>query len=695
MNAIAAIKEHLANGRLILFLGADLPAALTGLPSRADLAAGLAQRHGLPAGLSLAAAAQRVMQGGNRFAFTDYLIRQLDTLGKPLRLHQLIARLPIPIIITTAYDNLLEQAFAQAGEPINRVVRDSDLAFADPHRRMLIKLYGDIQQRDTLVVTEDDQLGLWRSREKEGLLDEVRRAMRGNAILFLGYNLADPDFQLLWRDVLDRMGRFALGAYAVSPGLTPDEQQVWLERQVRVIDMDPLALLEQLAATANTGALTTSAHTLTHQEQLPMPTAPTAETIRQQQSLLATHRRTLAILLSQRSQHTSAFAPPSVAHGIAEARTQIRQIKATLRGWGVSVDDEPADTELPDPAIESATPLAPERPDLAIVTAMSEELEPVLELIGGREHWETFLIDKYIHYRASFVFGDTTLNVVACSLWNYGGNPTTAALLRLKSLRPRMIAMTGICAGWDAKGVHLGDVVVADRAFRTREGKLTDSGFEADTQTYQPPPWLVQWLRGFAADKQWFSTITTARPHSLRYQAEWVLCRISERNGSAYPQTDADWDEVSASDIDVERSHDLLLQRGLIASDGTLTEAGQAQIIALRQKQRGKLLPTPDPAQPSVHYGAFASSEAVIAQADPFQEYVQRMRKVRAIDLEVASLFAAAAEIEVPAFAVKGVSDYGTADKDDAFHTYAAEAAARWTYAFVRAHAAALLSTTM
>src|SRR5205823_2932033 len=115
---------------LILFFGADLPAALTGLPSRADLAAGLAQRHGLTAGLSLAAAAQRVMQGGNRFAFTDYLIHQLDTLGKqPQRVHQLVARLPAPIIVTTAYDNLLELAYQQAGEPINRVVRDSDLSF--------------------------------------------------------------------------------------------------------------------------------------------------------------------------------------------------------------------------------------------------------------------------------------------------------------------------------------------------------------------------------------------------------------------------------------------------------------------------------------------------------------------------------------------------------------------------------------
>jgi hypothetical protein len=248
MTIILSIQEQLANSRLVLFLGADLTAALTGIPSRADLAAGLVQRHNLPSGLSLAAAAQRVMQRGNRFTFTDYLIRQLDTLGKPPQpIHQLAAQLSTPMIITTAYDNLLEGAFQQAGVPINRVVRDSDLAFADPRRPTLIKLYGDLQQRDTLIVTEDDQYGLLRNRDKESLLDEVRRAIRSNAVLFLGYNMADPDFLLLWREVLDRAGRFALGAYAVHPGMAHDEHRVWAERQVQVIDAEPLALLQQIA----------------------------------------------------------------------------------------------------------------------------------------------------------------------------------------------------------------------------------------------------------------------------------------------------------------------------------------------------------------------------------------------------------------------------------------------------------------
>ncbi len=474
MLVTADLTEQLVHSRLVLFLGADLPAALTGLPSRADLAAGLAQRHGLPAGLSLAAAAQRVMQGGNRFAFTDYLGRQLDTLGKaPQRLQQLIARLPVQTVVTTAYDTLLEQAYQQAGVPINRVVRGSDLAFADPRRPTLIKLYGDLQQRDTLVVTEDDHYGLWRDREKESLLDEVRRAMRGNAVLFLGHNLADPDFHLLWRDVLDRMGRFALGASAVSPGMAPDEQRVWEERQVRVIDLDPLALLEQLAAPAGAGDLpATNAPTPTHQEKISMPTA---EVIAQQQKLLLAHRRTLAILLEQRAKLTPEFAPPSVAHGIAEARDEIRQIKATLRGWGVPVDDQPADDErdggavkpaagpVPPPAGESSASRTALVADVLLVTVTEVEARAVLEqcqAITGQPAAPTFLDDKTYHDLGNL--GGARVCMVQSEMGVGGpGGALLTVQEGIRALAPTAVIMVGIAFGLDPKGQQIGDILIA------------------------------------------------------------------------------------------------------------------------------------------------------------------------------------------------------------------------------------------
>jgi AAA-like domain/TIR domain len=70
---------------------------------------------------------------------------------------------------------------------------------------------------------------------------------------------------------------------------------------------------------------------------------PSQEEIADQQELLHTHRRTLAQYLKQQATLTGAFAPPSVVHGIREARDQIQRIKSILRGWGIAIEDHPDD----------------------------------------------------------------------------------------------------------------------------------------------------------------------------------------------------------------------------------------------------------------------------------------------------------------------------------------------------------------
>lgn len=242
------LSENLERRALALFLGADLLRAVTGLPSRAELARGLAERHGIESSTSLAQVAQRVSRAGNRFDFTDYLRRELDTAGQPVpafyrNLAAFANAHTLPAIVTTAYDDFLERALRDASVPFDRLVRGSDVAFARADRLALIKLYGDVQMPDTLVVTEDDHDGLWRDRDKENLLDEVRGLLKRQTILFLGYNLSDPDFRLLWREVLDKMGRFARTAYAVWPGLPEEEQRVWRDRMIQVLEADPWGLV--------------------------------------------------------------------------------------------------------------------------------------------------------------------------------------------------------------------------------------------------------------------------------------------------------------------------------------------------------------------------------------------------------------------------------------------------------------------
>jgi hypothetical protein len=79
----------------------------------------------------------------------------------------------------------------------------------------------------------------------------------------------------------------------------------------------------------------------------------TSEDVVNQQSLLATHRRTLHHYLEQRAKLGSQYAPPGVTHGIYEARQDIRRIKEVLRGWGIIVADQPDDEQSPQERMSS------------------------------------------------------------------------------------------------------------------------------------------------------------------------------------------------------------------------------------------------------------------------------------------------------------------------------------------------------
>jgi len=272
------LSDALTRRTLALFIGDDLPREVIGLPSRAGLARDLACRKGVDESLSLAEVAQRVGQAGNRWEFTTFIRDALDTTGKsPQPFHRHIVKLvktyQIETIITTAYDNLLELSFQEAGIGINRVVRGSDVNFINPGRPTLIKLYGDAQQPDTLVVTDRDHLDLLRDREREPLIDEVRRAFRHNTVLILGYNLADPDFRFLFDQIAE--SRFARTAYALWPGLPEEDVRMWWDRGIVILEADPWGVLDNFIDTTASNQTKTFPNEVMSEEVLYLNTSAT------------------------------------------------------------------------------------------------------------------------------------------------------------------------------------------------------------------------------------------------------------------------------------------------------------------------------------------------------------------------------------------------------------------------------------
>jgi hypothetical protein len=84
---------------------------------------------------------------------------------------------------------------------------------------------------------------------------------------------------------------------------------------------------------------------------------PTEDDVRNQQHLLQTYRRTLAVYVERLALQGAAHVSPEIVHGIDDARTNIRTIKHTLRQWGIAVADLPHDEEpapVPSESVVSA-----------------------------------------------------------------------------------------------------------------------------------------------------------------------------------------------------------------------------------------------------------------------------------------------------------------------------------------------------
>lgn len=251
---IEDIAEKLTQRRLAFFLGADLPQSITGVDSRGAVAAKLSNRYNIEPGKSLATVAQLVMTHGNRHDFTQFLLDRLQLCDpSPHPFYDLIAQLikkgQPEWIITTAYHRLLEKSLRDNRCPSNTVVNDSNLSFINPNQPTILKLYGDIQQPTSLVVTEQDQNQLSRGRfpDKRDMVDEIRPLFRRNSMLFIGYELSDPSVSAFFDEVAG--DRFQPSSYAVCSGLSQLAVNSFeSNRGLKILHGDPMAVVQHLLA---------------------------------------------------------------------------------------------------------------------------------------------------------------------------------------------------------------------------------------------------------------------------------------------------------------------------------------------------------------------------------------------------------------------------------------------------------------
>lgn len=304
------IDKRIDEGRVIPFLGAganlcDRPPAAdwragSYLPSGTELARYLADEYEYP-GLDsrdLVRVAQYVdLVTGGEGALFDELRPLFTGTYSPNGLHRFLAELPgrqravdgqatYPLIVTTNYDDVLERAFADAGEQADVVyyaaARDEPGRFVHQtpegtrrpiprhtdyrgldlaQRPVILKIHGAVdrsdESEDNYVITEDHYVDYLIRPEISQLLPcVVNERLKNSHLLFLGYSLADWNLRAILRRIWSEQ-KLEYGSWAIQKPLAVDadeatravwnlERAFWEGRVVEILGYELDRYVEQL-----------------------------------------------------------------------------------------------------------------------------------------------------------------------------------------------------------------------------------------------------------------------------------------------------------------------------------------------------------------------------------------------------------------------------------------------------------------
>jgi hypothetical protein len=249
------LQRSLATGNVCAFVGAGLSVG-AGLPGWYDLSVELAARisYDLPprkyaTGDALIDAAQTYVNRQGLHALISHLKDRLDTTGKQTTAaHRALARLPISLVFTANFDDLLERAFRDAGKRVEVVAKDSSIPFMrrGPDTVNIIKLYGDLDQPDTIVLARQQYESYFLQRPQMVKLLETELARSDT--LYLGWSGSDPYFKLVFGELLSHFGPMMHPGYAVMFDVTDAQRDELARKQIRLVELPAGNRTAELAA---------------------------------------------------------------------------------------------------------------------------------------------------------------------------------------------------------------------------------------------------------------------------------------------------------------------------------------------------------------------------------------------------------------------------------------------------------------
>jgi hypothetical protein len=268
------VINAIESGKCLAFLGAGActpfknhkSEVIKGLPTGGQLAEALAEKcqysNGNAYDLLKVAEQYLYEHNGDRLELEKVIRKEIQKGCKPRPIHTVLAQLKqVKIIITTNYDDLLEQEFPKYER---NVIKDiyklhntttghfNYTTFLEDEDIVLHKMHGSIEVPGSIVITQSDYIYYLAHLHdvNRGMPEYFRKIMIPQCILlFLGYSLEDWNFRVIWEGLL-----FDLAiqnphkkAYALVKDSTDFQKEYWRDKNIRLFDQDLTEFAVQLA----------------------------------------------------------------------------------------------------------------------------------------------------------------------------------------------------------------------------------------------------------------------------------------------------------------------------------------------------------------------------------------------------------------------------------------------------------------
>ena len=218
-----SLLRRIRDGNCTPFLGAG--ASFPNMPLGSEVAQAWAKQYEYPLGdtSDLARVAEFLAIKNDpmfpKEEFVEQYLRDVTPpdFGDPNEVHGLLADLPIPIYMTTNYDDFLMRALESRGRTPHRElcawndsIRNYHSVFDDTsgfepkaESPVVFHLHGHGQELASLVLTESDYLSFLVHLGRVDLLPpEIQRVLAETSLLFIGYSLQDWSFRVVFQGVM-------------------------------------------------------------------------------------------------------------------------------------------------------------------------------------------------------------------------------------------------------------------------------------------------------------------------------------------------------------------------------------------------------------------------------------------------------------------------------------------------------------